>query len=34
MVTSTSRLAYSDCFDLMDKAIADPKSIKVKFASW
>ena len=32
MVTSTSRLAYSDCFDLMDKAIADPKGIKVKFA--
>ena len=33
MVTSTSRLAYSDCFDLMDKAIADPKGIKVKFAA-
>lgn len=32
MVTSTSRLAYSDCFDLMDKAIADPKGIKIKFA--
>jgi hypothetical protein len=32
MVTSTSRLAYSDCFDLMDKAIADPKGIKVRFA--
>jgi hypothetical protein len=33
MVTSTSRLAYSDCFDLMDKAIADPKGIKVKFST-
>jgi hypothetical protein len=33
MVTSTSRLAYSDCFDLMDKAIADPKGIKIKFAA-
>lgn len=33
MVTSTSRLAYSDCFDLMDKAIADPKGIQVKFAA-
>jgi hypothetical protein len=32
MVTSTSRLAYSDCFDLMDKALADQKGIKVKFA--
>lgn len=31
MVTSTSRLAYGDCFDLMDKAIADPKGIKIKF---
>ena len=33
MVTSTSRLAYSDCFDLMDKAIADPKGIKIKFSA-
>ena len=33
MVTSTSRLAYSDCFDLMDKALADPTGIKVKFAA-
>jgi hypothetical protein len=33
MVTSTSRLAYGDCFDLMDKAIADPKGIQVKFAA-
>lgn len=32
MVTSSSRLAYSDCYDLMDKAIADPKGIKIKFA--
>lgn len=33
MVTSSSRLAYSDCFDLMDKAIADPKGIKIKFSA-
>lgn len=33
MVTSSSRLAYSDCFDLMNKAIADPKGIKIKFAA-
>jgi hypothetical protein len=31
MVTSTSRLAYGDCFDLMNKAIADQKGIKIKF---
>jgi hypothetical protein len=34
MVVSTSRLAYSDCFDLMDRAIADQKGIKVKFDSY
>jgi hypothetical protein len=34
MVTSTSRLAYSDCFDLLDKAVADQKGIKIKFASY
>ena len=33
MVTSTSRLAYSDCCDLRDKASADQKGIKVKFAA-
>jgi hypothetical protein len=32
MVTSTSRLAFSDCYELMEKAINDPKGIKVKFA--
>lgn len=32
MVTSTSRLAYGDCYELMDKAIADEKGIKIKFA--
>jgi hypothetical protein len=32
MVTSTSRLSYTDCFDLMDKAIADSKGIKIKFS--
>lgn len=34
MVVSTSRLAFSDCFDLLDRAIADPKGIKVKFGSY
>jgi hypothetical protein len=34
MVASSSRLAYSDCFDLMEKAIADPKGIQIKFAKY
>lgn len=34
MVVSTSRLAYSDCFDLMEKAIADQKGIQIKFARY
>jgi hypothetical protein len=34
MVVSTSRLAYSDCFDLMEKAIADEKGIQIKFARY
>jgi len=34
MVTTLSRLAYSDCFDLLEKAITDPKGIRVKFASF
>jgi hypothetical protein len=34
MVVSTSRLAFSDCFDLMEKAINDPKGIRVKFATY
>ena len=33
MVASTSRLAFSDCFELLDKAVADAKGIQVKFAS-
>ena len=33
MVTSNSRFSYSDCFDLMDKALADAKGIRVRFAS-
>jgi len=33
MVTSTSRLAYGDCFELMDKAIADQRGIKIKCAT-
>lgn len=32
MVTSTSRLAFSDCYELMERAITDAKGIKVKFA--
>ena len=32
MVASSSRFAYIDCFDLMDKAIADQKGIKIKFS--
>ena len=34
MVVSTSRLAFSDCFDLMERAINDAKGIRVKFASY
>lgn len=32
MVASNSRFSYGDCFELMDKAIADPKGIRIKFA--
>lgn len=32
MSTSTSRLSFQDCFDLLDQAIADPKGVRVKFA--
>lgn len=32
MVASSSRFAYADCYDLMDKAIADQKGIQIKFA--
>lgn len=34
MAVSTSRIAFSDCFDLMEKAITDEKGIRVKFASY
>lgn len=33
MVASNSRLSYGDCFELMDKAIADQKGIRIKFAT-
>lgn len=33
MGMSNSRLAFSDCYDLMEKAIADPKGIRIKFLS-
>jgi hypothetical protein len=34
MAVSTSRLAFSDCFDLLEKAINDSKGIRIKFASY
>src|SRR5262249_23027130 len=34
MAVSTSRLAFSDCFELMEKAIADEQGIRVKFATY
>ena len=33
MVASNSRFSYSDCFQLMDQAIADQKGIRIKFAT-
>src|SRR5947207_237563 len=33
MVMSNSRMAYTDCFDLLDKAIADARGIRIKFES-
>lgn len=33
MGMSNSRLAFSDCYELMEKALADPKGIRIKFAS-
>jgi hypothetical protein len=33
MGMSTSRLAFSDCYELMEKAIVDQKGIRIKFAS-
>jgi hypothetical protein len=34
MAISNSRFSYGDCYDLMDKALADPKGIRIKFTSW
>jgi len=34
MAVSTSRIAFSDCFDLLERAINDDKGIRVKFASY
>lgn len=34
MAISNSRFSYGDCYDLMDKALADPKGIRIKFNSW
>lgn len=31
MTTSTSRIAYSDCFELMDKAMDDPRGVRINF---
>lgn len=33
MVTSNSRLSYSDCFDLFDQALADTAGIRIEFAT-
>jgi hypothetical protein len=34
MAVSTSRLAFSDCFELLERAINDEVGIRVKFASY
>ncbi len=34
MSTSTSRLSYGDCFDLLDRACADAKGMRVKFSTF
>ena len=36
MAINTSRLAYQDCYDLMEKAISDeyPTGLRIKFASY
>jgi hypothetical protein len=36
MAINTSRLAYQDCYDLMEKAISDeyPTGLRIKFASF
>lgn len=33
MSASNSRLAYADCYDLMEQAISDPKGIRVQFST-
>jgi hypothetical protein len=34
MAVSTSRLAFSDCFELLERAINDAKGIRIKFATF
>jgi hypothetical protein len=34
MAISNSRFSYGDCYDLMDKALADSKGIRIKFSSY
>ena len=34
MSTSTSRLSYGDCFDLLDRACADAKGMRVKCSTF
>lgn len=34
MATSNSRLAYTDCFNLMDRALEDAKGARVKFPDY
>lgn len=34
MAISNSRFSYGDCFDLMDKALADDKGIRIKFEAY
>src|SRR6266702_8822129 len=34
MPTSTSRLAYGDCYDLLDKAVEDAKGMRVRFSTF
>jgi len=31
MTTSSSRLAFADCFDFMDRALEDPKGARASF---
>ena len=34
MAVSTSRLTFSDCFDLLERAINDPKGVRIKFKTY